>query len=293
MSPLDLAQPPGEPVNTTVTVVRIPGGASYDPRASVLDDEKASARRPWPYNVRPKDFLISSGRPVRLPTNEGSTESIMLTELVQPALSATPAASLAVSPHREPDLVLLRYGGDEIETSPDTDLPPVATEDAWVVPAGMHPPSDKRARQKYFALRSQADKVRTTHPRQARQLDAQADLLMEPVIAEAVGRLRGPTSRVAADRQQRPVSVRDIDRRWLALQIHQITVWGKGTRQQRQRVRALLEMLLPVFAAAGIDPPSLPAVPEPLVLPDFVPPQATSHADAARADTTVDTARAA
>lgn len=96
----------------------------------------------------------------------------------------------------------------------------------------------------------------------ARKLDTLAVALVEPVIDEALGCVRSARPCVAVSRTPHVVSVRDIDPIWLNLQLHQITMWANGSPYQR-RAAALLDLLLPGVAAAGVEPPSIPPMVEP------------------------------
>lgn len=240
--------------------VSIPGGASYDPAASILDDARAAARRPWPYTVRPKEFLIVLGRHRHVPAAELAAAADLPVQGDQLCLWKSAAALPSKQPEVAPEMGLLGYGGDDENVLSLDDNHGVVNGDnvAHHPPStGMGPPNDKRTRKKYYALRAQARKVRTSHPRQARALDAHADALMEPVLSEAPSRARTSSSHLSEHRTQDVVAAHDIDRRWLDLQVYQITKWARGTPQQRQRAAALLDMLLPVFAAAHVPPPTI------------------------------------
>ncbi len=266
-------------------------GASYDPDASILDDTKAAARRSWPHNVRPRDLLTSSGRRILLPTNESTTASM---KEDQAGLRGAWTAPAPVQPQLEPDLNLSPFErDDDDEISLDDVRETESAADKQALHTRMRPPADKRTRKKYFALRTRAANARTAHPQQARKLDAQADALMEPAIDEAPGSPRGTSTRMRPRRQQSNISACDIDPIWIDLQVYQIRTWGTGTPHQRQRAAALLELLLPVFAAVGVEPWSILADPEPLVLADYLPKRGEAHADPALADCPVDAARAA
>ncbi|HEX6290934.1 MAG TPA: hypothetical protein VFZ66_17245 [Herpetosiphonaceae bacterium] len=241
-------RPPPEPAD----IVCEPGGASYDPAASILDDARAAARRPWPYDMLPKDYLIVSGRYQRFRSSTALPAEPR--ERPQPTVLSEQVSLHAVCDRDQPS--------DPHGSASD----PGPTTTPTTLPPRKRPPTDPRLRKRSFALRTKANTVRAQHPRQARLLDAQAEALLEIIPDDAPERARS-TTRPPAPTAETVVG-RDIDLIWLAGKRRQIERLAHGTVEEQERARGLLALLTPVFQAVGEPLPIVPPPARVIVLAD-------------------------
>ncbi|HEX6292975.1 MAG TPA: hypothetical protein VFZ66_27580 [Herpetosiphonaceae bacterium] len=239
-----------------------PDGAWFDPTASILDPVRAAARRPWPHDMLPKDYLITSGLYRRFMAPSRPAESGM----AQPATShALPDRTTAPTTLFDLDAAGDSDPGGDVGAERAAPGEPTA-DTGFGRGVQKRPPTNPALKKKYYALRAKANKVRGQHPRQARTLDAQADALMEPVAPEAPWR-----ERRVAQRAVQPLPATDpatVDLTWLAGVRRTIERLGRGTPSERERAQALLTMMEAQFSAVGQALPVIPAPAPVIVLAD-------------------------